>query len=58
MRTNKFNTNKVTHSEQMFDGTTNLIGGNGTVWSSTNPDDQTYARIDTPGTPGYFTQGS
>ena len=53
---NKFNIDKVTSSSNMFSGCTNLVGGAGTKYSSTNPTDKTYARID-GGTsnPGYFT---
>lgn len=39
----------------MFSGATNLVGGNGTTYNSGRTN-KTYARIDTPGTPGYFTQ--
>ncbi len=48
---------QVTDSLSMFGGmSTNLVGGSGTVWSSSNPIDKTYAHID-GGTsnPGYFT---
>ena len=34
---------------------TSLVGGNGTIYSSAHIDAE-YARIDRPGTPGYFTQ--
>lgn len=42
-------------STNMFRSCTGLVGGNGTTFRSdvTNKD---YARIDEPGTPGYFTQ--
>ncbi|MBQ0166299.1 MAG: hypothetical protein KBT02_04220, partial [Treponema sp.] len=42
------------YTDKMFSGCTNLVGGNGTTFSAahTGPD---YARIDAPGTPGYFT---
>ena len=52
---NKFNTDKVTYSTNMFSGCTNLVGGAGTKYDSTKID-KTYARID-GGTsnPGYFT---
>lgn len=43
-------------STDMFLDATNLVGGNGTTFSTSNPTDKTYARIDAPGTPGYFTQ--
>ena len=51
----KFNTNSVTDSTQMFTGCTNLVGGVGTKYDA-NHVDKTYARID-GGTsnPGYFT---
>ena len=52
---NKFVTNNVTVSQFMFEGCTNLVGGNGTRYSSSS-DDKTYARIDKAGTPGYFTE--
>ena len=38
----------------MFSGATNLVGGNGTTYNSGRIN-KTYARIDAPGTPGYFT---
>ena len=41
----------------MFTGDTSLVGGNGTAFSSSNPTNKTYAVIDAPGTPGYFTDG-
>lgn len=49
-----WNTSKVTSSTSMFEGCTSLVGGNGTVYSSSYTD-KTYARIDTPETPGYLT---
>ena len=51
-----FQTNTIINSSMMFDGGTNLVGGNGTTYSPSNPKDKTYARIDAPGAPGYFTQ--
>ena len=53
---NKFNTDKVTYSTNMFSGCTNLVGGAGTKYNSSYVD-KTYARID-GGTsnPGYFTK--
>ena len=51
---------QVTSSANMFRYmSTNLVGGAGTVWSSSNPRDKTYARIDNPpSAPGYFTARS
>ena len=51
----KFNTDNVTTSTNMFNGCTNLVGGAGTKYNSSYVD-KTYARID-GGTsnPGYFT---
>lgn len=51
-----FIVDQVTNSTGMFDQCYDLVGGNGTVWSSSNPIDKTYAHID-GGTsnPGYFT---
>ena len=52
---NKFNTDKVTSSTNMFSGCTNLVGGAGPKYNSSYVDKK-YARID-GGTsnPGYFT---
>ena len=52
---NKFNTNNVVSSSNMFLRCTSLVGGSGTVYDSSKID-KTYARID-GGTsnPGYFT---
>ena len=47
-------TANVISSEDMFSGCTNLVGGNGTPYSPDHVDAE-YARIDTPSTPGYFT---
>ena len=51
----KFKTDRVTSSTNMFSGCTSLVGGAGTKYDSTKTD-KTYARID-GGTsnPGYFT---
>ena len=48
---------QVTDSGSMFlFMSTNLVGGAGTVWSSSNPTDKTYAHIDGGiSNPGYFT---
>ena len=51
-----FNVNNVTNSHYMMNGLQYIVGGNGTTFSNSNPKDKTYARIDAPGTPGYFTQ--
>ena len=51
-----FATTKVSSSNSMFFDCYNLIGGNGTKYISSYKDDKTYARIDTPETPGYFTE--
>lgn len=52
---NKFSTNSVAMSTDMFKEATNLVGGSGTKYDSTKTD-KTYARVD-GGTsnPGYFT---
>lgn len=42
-------------SSSMFQVCTSLVGGNGTTYSSAHVNAE-YARIDRPGTPGYFTQ--
>ena len=44
----------VTESSNMFLGCTNLVGGNGTAFSSDNTD-ATYARVDKEDAPGYLT---
>lgn len=46
----------IDDSQDLFYDNNNLIGGNGTVFSASNPTNKTYARIDEPGTPGYFTR--
>ncbi len=40
--------------DTMFTGLYNIVGGNGTTFSYDHQDSD-YARIDAPGTPGYFT---
>ena len=50
----KWDTSKITNSDNMFDNCTSLVGGNGTVYQF-NHTDATYAVIDKPGTPGYLT---
>lgn len=49
----KFITDNVTTSEDMFRGCVSIIGGNGTEYNYVI--DRTYACIDRPETPGYFT---
>lgn len=49
-----FTTDKVTSSDNMFLGCKQIVGGNYTYFDS-NVIDKTYARIDQPGQPGYFT---
>ncbi len=44
----------VTNSSDMFRSCYNLVGGNGTTYNSSYTD-KTYARVDTPSTPGYLT---
>mgnify|MGYP004467310421 CR=1 FL=1 len=51
----KFVTDAVTNSNNMFFNCVKLVGGNGTKYNSTYID-KTYATIDTSDTPGYFTQ--
>ena len=51
---NKFITDNVTDSKDMFSSSSSLVGGNGTKYTSSYKD-KTYARIDKSGTPGYFT---
>ena len=46
----------IDDSQDLFSENNNLIGGNGTAFSATNPTNKTYAHIDEPGTPGYFTR--
>ena len=53
---NKFITDNVTSSTDMFYGASNLIGGNGTKYNKSNVN-KTYARIDGgTSSPGYFTK--
>ncbi len=50
-----WNTDKVTNSTSMFSGSTKLVGGQGTTYSSSHTD-KTYAHIDGGTTdPGYLT---
>ena len=52
---NLFITNQVNNSAYMFAGCFRIRGGNGTTFVNSNPKDKTYASIDAPGAPGYFT---
>lgn len=51
----KFVVAQVTESYSMFNQCYVLKGGNGTTYTSSHQDKE-YARIDAPGTPGYFTE--
>ncbi|MBO4293318.1 MAG: BspA family leucine-rich repeat surface protein [Clostridia bacterium] len=51
---NQFNAENVGDTVMMFSYSSNLVGGNGTKYSSSKTNG-TYARIDAPGIPGYFT---
>ena len=51
---NKFTTKSVSYSDFMFERCNSLIGGNGTKYDGSHRN-KSYARIDTPDTPGYFT---
>lgn len=51
-----FVTDGVTSHSNMFFNATRIVGGNGTTYS-TRLTNKTYARIDKPGQPGYFTAG-
>ena len=46
----------ITGSQRFCSCPTSLVGGNGTVWTSSKTA-YTYFRIDTTGTPGYITSG-
>ena len=47
----------VTNSTDMFENCTSLVGGQGTVYNESNPQDKTYAHIDGGASnPGYFTR--
>ncbi len=52
---NNFTTASVLDDQRFFVENPYLVGGNGTSFSPSNPIIKTYARIDAPGTPGYFT---
>lgn len=51
-----FDVSNIGNSIQMFVNSSRIVGGNGTSFIWSNPTDKTYARIDAPGAPGYFTQ--
>lgn len=50
-----FNTNSVIDSSRMFMDAVHLVGGSGTSYNASFPQDKTYARQDVVGLPGYFT---
>ena len=50
-----FIVDQVTSSSNMFNASMSLVGGNGTIYNTSNPKDKTYAHIDVAGNPGYFT---
>ena len=50
-----FTTNLITSPMSFFMDNDNLTGANGTTWDYSKQD-RVYARIDTPGNPGFFTQ--
>ena len=53
---NNWTVDEVTASQYMFDGCTNLVGGQGTTYNDSNPKDKTYAHIDGgESNPGYLT---
>ena len=51
----KFKTNNVSNSSNMFDSLPLIVGGNGTTYDS-NHVDKEYAKVDEAGKPGYFTR--
>ena len=51
----KFVTDNVTNDSGMFSSCTALVGGSGSTFSSLGAVGKTYARIDRPSQPGYFT---
>ena len=52
---NIFNTDQIDEHEELFGGNNNLVGGNGTAYSDSNPKTKVYAKLDQAGSPGYFT---
>ena len=54
---NGWNTAAVTSSANMFALCTSLVGGKGTTYNASNPEDKTYAHIDGGSSnPGYFSE--
>ena len=45
----------LTNYDELFTNCTELVGGNGTSYSSSNANDATFAHVDAKGKPGYFT---
>lgn len=52
-----FDTTSLSNSNNMFDRSVKLVGGNGTTFSSSHKTAE-YAKIDRAGTPGYFTDAN
>ena len=50
----EWDVSNVSYSDNMFNYCSELVGGNGTTYSSSNKN-KYYARVDAPGTPGYLT---
>ena len=51
-----FTTVQVPITDNLFSNNNALVGGNGTAFATTPVTNKLYARLDLPGTPGYFTQ--
>jgi len=51
-----FTTVQVPLGQDLFSNNNALVGGNGTAFATTPVTNKLYARLDLPGTPGYFTQ--
>ena len=51
-----FTTVQVPLGQNLFSNNNALVGGNGTAFATTPVTNKLYARLDLPGTPGYFTQ--
>ena len=59
--TSDFNIEGVTEDTDMFTGCTNLVGGNGTAFATTQnlyASTKRYAQVDAEGSTGYFTSGT